>query len=413
MSSTEHEYLLVTQYFHPDTASTGELMTDLAVGLRDRGLNVNVYTTQPNYHSGELDKQPRQEEYKGVDVTRIRAPQFKQTSFVRRAFNWIVFTVWMTAVILIDTTDENREAIFVSNPPFFGLMMWGACRIRGLDYTYIVQDLWPERGVDYGFFREGGVIDRVWTRWHRRVLVDAERIVAIGQQQYAKIINYAPKRGLEEKSKIIHNWEDSEFITPVKKEDNWFSKKYGLDDVFSILYAGNIGLYHDLETPVTAVSRLEQDEAKMLIIGEGDNRDAIEALSENLGVRGDQVQFLPYLPEEDLPHALTCCDISVVTLKEGIEGTGLSSKLYTSLAAGTPVLIVAHPESDEARIVVENDCGKNVRQGNIDGVVEAIKEWKANPDVVKEQGRNARRTFDQKFTKENSIDEYYEFITKD
>ena len=46
----EPEYLLVTEYFHPDTASTGQLMTDLAVGLDDGGLDVTGDTGPLIYH---------------------------------------------------------------------------------------------------------------------------------------------------------------------------------------------------------------------------------------------------------------------------------------------------------------------------------------------------------------------------
>ena len=47
MANTNKEYVLVTEYFHPDTASTGQLMTDLAVGLQERGLDMTVVTGQP------------------------------------------------------------------------------------------------------------------------------------------------------------------------------------------------------------------------------------------------------------------------------------------------------------------------------------------------------------------------------
>ena len=54
MADANKEYVLVTEYFHPDTASTGQLMTDLAVGLEERGLDMIVLTGQSNYHSSAL-----------------------------------------------------------------------------------------------------------------------------------------------------------------------------------------------------------------------------------------------------------------------------------------------------------------------------------------------------------------------
>jgi hypothetical protein len=102
------DMVLVAEYFHPSTASTGQLMTDLAVGLVDRGLDLQVYTGQPNYHSGDNERQPRHSTHEGVPVTRIRAPQVRQSSLPRRLFNWVVFTGWMVVELAMDRkTTEN------------------------------------------------------------------------------------------------------------------------------------------------------------------------------------------------------------------------------------------------------------------------------------------------------------------
>jgi len=130
MTDANKEHVLVTEYFHPDTASTGQLMTDLAVGLEECGLDMTVLTGQPNYHSGENEKQPHVSTHEGVQVKRIRAPQVRQSSIPRRLFNWGVFTVWMFVVMLLSRTEKEREVIFVSNPPFLPVAMWLACRIR-------------------------------------------------------------------------------------------------------------------------------------------------------------------------------------------------------------------------------------------------------------------------------------------
>jgi len=131
MSEQNKEYVLVTEYFHPDTASTGQLMTDLAVGLQERGLDMTVYTGQPNYHSGENTQQPWISEYNDVLVKRIRAPQLRQSSLSRRLFNWAIFTIWMFGTMLVSQTEKEREIIFVSNPPFLPVAMWLVCRLRG------------------------------------------------------------------------------------------------------------------------------------------------------------------------------------------------------------------------------------------------------------------------------------------
>ena len=65
------------------------------------------------------------------------------------------------------------------------------------------------------------------------------------------------------------------------------------------------------------------------------------------------VRFLPFRPVEQVPHVMMAGDVHIVTVKRGLEGVVVPSKLYSILAAGRPVLAVAPKESDAARIVTE------------------------------------------------------------
>ncbi len=411
--SDEKEYVLVTEYFHPDTASTGQLMTDLAVGLEERGLDMTVYTGQPNYHSGSNERQPRESTHEGVLVKRIRAPQLRQSSLIRRLFNWLVFTAWMTVALLVSRPDRDRELVFVSNPPMLPIAMWLVCRLRGWDYTYVVYDLYPDQPVELDYLDEDGIVARLWRRLHRRTFHAAENVVALGPVMRERIVESANPGFDPDTVSIIHNWEDEEFIEPMAKSDNWFSKEHDLVEPFTVLYSGNIGEFHDLETIVEAAATFEDEPVRFLIVGEGDNKQPIVDLAERLDVRGDTVRFLPYQPWDDLPYSLTSADVSVVTVKEGFEGVCVSSKLYTAMAAGMPVLCIAQPHDDEARIVDDHDAGIHVPQGDVDGVVEAIRRWRDDPDVVDRQGTSARESFERNFTTEQSIDAYYELLTAD
>jgi glycosyltransferase involved in cell wall biosynthesis len=410
MSDQNKEYVLVTEYFHPDTASTGQLMTDLAEGLEERGLDMTVFTGQPNYHSGDNEKQPRVSEHDGVLVKRIRAPQLRQSSLPRRLFNWGIFTVWMFFTMLFSRTSKEREVIFVSNPPFLPVAMWLVCRLRGWSYTYIVYDLYPDQPVELEYIKDGGLIHRAWGFLNRRAFLGAKHVVALGPVMKERISRNAGPKFDSAKVKIIHNWEDEEFIQPRENSQNWFSEEHDLVDPFTVLYSGNIGDFHDLETLVEAAAAFENDNVRFLIIGEGDNKDTIVSLAEELGLRGDTVKFLPYQPWDDLPYSLTAGDVSVVTVKEGFEGICVSSKLYTAMAAGEPVLTIAQPDDDEARIVEEFDAGIQVSQGDVSGIVEAVEQWRENPNLASRQGEDAREAFEKNFTTDASVDEYYELL---
>jgi glycosyltransferase involved in cell wall biosynthesis len=410
--SEQTEHLLVTEYFEPDTASTGQLMTDLAVGLNDRRLDMTVYTGQPNYHSGDNEKQPARSLHEGVIVRRIGAPQVRQSSMPRRLFNWAVFTLWMTVLLLFERVERERNVIFVTCPPFLPAAMWFVCTVRGWKYTYIAYDLYPDEPVELEYIQKGGVIHQLWELLDRKALQGAANVVALGPVMKKRISAKAGDSFDTEKVHIIHNWEDESFIEPMAKSENWFSREHGLDQTFTVLYSGNIADFHDLETLVRAAAAADGTDVQFLIIGEGDNKQKIVDLAEELGLRGDTVRFLPYQPWDDLPYSLTSGDVSVVAVKEGFEGIVVSSKLYTAMAAGQPVLVVSQENDDEARIVRQFDAGANVEQGAAQEAAEVIERWTENPQLVERQGANAREAFEENFVKDASIDQYYAMLTE-
>jgi glycosyltransferase involved in cell wall biosynthesis len=70
------------------------------------------------------------------------------------------------------------------------------------------------------------------------------------------------------------------------------------------------------------------------IAGKGPLREALEAQVQTLGL-ADQVKFLGFLPEADLPVAYTAADLTVIP-SQALEGFGLI--LLESMACGTPVM---------------------------------------------------------------------------
>jgi glycosyltransferase involved in cell wall biosynthesis len=290
--------------------------------------------------------------------------------------------------------------------------MWFVCTVRGWEYTYIAYDLYPDEPAELGYFQKNGNVHQIWEMFDRKAFRGAENVVALGPVMKQRIATKAGPSFDTDKIEIIHNWADESFITPMEKSENWFSKEYGLDDTFSVLYSGNIAEFHDLETLIDAAAELEDEDVQFLIIGEGDNKQRIIDRAEQLGVRGDTVRFLPYQPWEDLPYSLTSADVSVVAVKDGFEGIVVSSKLYTAMAAGQPVLTIAQANDDESRIADQFDAGISVEQRAATDAASAIRQWKDDPELVEQQGVNAREAFEEHFVKDTAIDQYYDMLTE-
>ena len=98
---------------------------------------------------------------------------------------------------------------------------------------------------------------------------------------------------------------------------------------------------------------LENEGVGLVFIGEGAMKPQVEAMA--AGCRA--IRFLPFRPASEVPLVLSSGDMHVVTVKRGLEGVVVPSKLYPTLAAGRPVLGVAPEESDVVRIIRRTGCG--------------------------------------------------------
>ena len=176
---------------------------------------------------------------------------------------------------------------------------------------------------------------------------------------------------------------------------------------FVALHAGNLGFYGAWETLLKAAAMLRNENVGLVFIGDGANRAALEAEAEASGAAN--VRFLPFRPIEQLPQVMMAGDVHIVTVKRGLEGIVVPSKLYSILAAGRPVLAVAAAQSDAARIVVESGCGLAADPDDPAGVAAALRELRSDSARLADMGRRARETA-AKYARVNELEKFAAII---
>ncbi|WP_265110768.1 glycosyltransferase family 4 protein [Halosolutus halophilus] len=415
MTDSEKEIIVLSERFHPDTTSaSGQYMTDISIGLQKRGLDVTVLTRAINGDGSESTREGI--ENTNIDIKRVPISGVDRDHFIKRLYNWFTYLAIVLPLLLVSSSNKEREIVFVSYPTIMPPFVWAVCKLRGWDYMYIVHDYHPEAAIELGYIKRNGIIHRIWERVNQYLLIDATHIVALGPKMKDEIINSVDRKYERkfdpEKVSVIHNWADGEFIEPKEKENNWFSKEHGLVNKFSLVYSGNIGEFHDLETVIRAVAKIDQDDTHLMVIGEGDNKGNIIELAKRTEVLGEKVSVLPYQPWEDVPYSITAGDVSIVAVNPEFKGLCVSSKLYSALASGQPVLVIADEHDDESQIISRYNAGIQVSPGDPQAAIDAINQWKNNPELVREHGENAREAFENHFTQENSIDKYYKLLSE-
>jgi glycosyltransferase involved in cell wall biosynthesis len=271
----------------------------------------------------------------------------------------------------------------MTDPPFEGIVGAIVALLKGKPYFYNIRDMYPDMAVG-GAIVEPGLLARVWERCHRWALRRATRVIVLGEDMRARIV----AKGVDPaRTEIVRDGVD--ILAPDAPQpllDGEVIKTIRGDFKFVLLHAGNLGFYGAWETLITAVRNLEEEGVGLVFVGEGAQRAHVE----NLAGDAKNVRFLPFFPASKIPSVLAAPNAHVITVKRGLEGVVVPSKMYGILAAGKPIVAVAPEETDAASLGAKFGFAISADPDNPEKVAAAIRLLVIDKDKVQNMGRAAR-----------------------
>lgn len=398
--------ILLTNYFHPETAAVGVYAKEIALHLKERGIETSVVTSRATYQRG--GRLPVNDVIEGLPVRRVIGTRFDKRRLLGRISNLGTFLLGALTETVFGY--RGHDTLVICNAPLFGAIGWFGKKLRGRPYVCIVEDIYPELAVNLGVFGARSPIRRIWDFVNARAYSNASSIITLGERMRAVIEGSMKRAGAKcPPIHVINSWADGDTIRPLAKSENPFAREHGTDRRLTVLYSGNMGLAHDLETILEAADRLRDDDRfHFLFIGDGGKRALLEELKAKKQL--PNVAFLPYQPTETLPYSLTCGDLSIVTMERGVEGLIIPSKIYGSLAAGQAILGLVTDLTEIADIITAHQCGFQVQPGDVEGVVANLRALADDPDRLEAMKRNARRGFDEHYRREIALEKYFRAI---
>ncbi|MGA7936388.1 MAG: glycosyltransferase family 4 protein, partial [Kovacikia sp.] len=385
---------IVTQFYPPDFAATGQLIEELANHLQRQGMQVTVFTGQPGYAFKKASA-PRSEQSGQLFVERSRTTRLLSNRIRGKALNGLIFAC-RSALRLLKPKSRGDVLLLTTAPPFLPVLGYLANRLFGVPYICLLYDLYPDVAVELDILSNDHWISRLWDLVNRHVWRQAESIIVLSSSMKQRVVTKCPD--VANKIAIIHNWANPEWIVPLPKAQNWFAVKHRLVDRFTVLYSGNMGRCHDIDTILEVAQELRQEPVQFLFIGNGAKRQECITRARRLGL--DNCLFLPYQDKPDLPFSLTACDLSLVTISPGMEGLVAPSKLYSALAAGRPIAVICEDHSYLHQIIQDANCGAAFRHGDSQGVTEFIRRLAQNRQLTEQLGAAGRGYLESHFAPE-------------
>lgn len=343
--------------------------------------------------SGHLDGMARQPP---ASLTIISGPDYDRRNFSRRIWSWLIF--FFRAVYETFRSDRDTLLLIVSNPPFLSAVGWIASVLRGQKYCVLIYDLYPGVLIQLGRISEKGLIARLWRLFNQLIWARAEIVFTIGEYMAENLRN---EGGRGTNVQVVPVWADVDFVRPLPKDQNAFVQSLGWQDKTIVLYSGNLGFTHNLDSLLDTANRLrDRDDLGFIIIGSGSKWASLSAtIKEQLL---ENVMLIPFQPETMLPLTLPAGDISVVSMEAAVAGYMVPSKSYYYLAAGSALLAIVPPCNEVADLVEKNRCGERVEPDDSDALLAAILKMVDNRELLANYQRQARFIAERDYSRRNT-----------
>ncbi len=352
--SQKSRILVVGQHFWPESFR----INDICDYFVESGFDVEVLCGLPNYPYGEFYpgyslRGPYKETHRGISVH--RAPELKRgsNSNLRIFLNYISFPL-ASLFHLPRLVFGRYEHIFIYqlSPVMMSITGIVLGKIRRIDTTMYVLDLWPENLFSVMDIKNNAArrLAELLSHWYYR---QVDKIVVLSELMRSRIAHIS---GLET-DKITVVPQACEKLYETEIYDAELAQHLG--DCFKIVFAGNLSPAQSLDTMLDAARQLLDEgltDIKWVIVGDGMSRRATEAEVRRRGLQ-EIFLFEGHRPIEDVPKYTTLANALVGCLvKSDLLEATIPAKVLSYIASGRPLLLAMDGEVRDL-VVDRAQCG--------------------------------------------------------
>lgn len=325
--------IYIHQYFTTPDMVGGTRSFEFARRFVDWGHEVTVVSawTHPVARQGWFETHETGARVLWYPVSYSNAMSFKQRL---RAFGKFA------AAARVRASKTLADVVFATSTPLtVSIPGVSAARSNRVPLVFEVRDLWPTVPIALGALSNPAMR---WaaTRMERWAYRNSEAVIALSPGIRDGIASTGYPRN---RIAVIPNSCDIDAFTESDASREAFRQsRPWLGDRPLIVYAGALGRANGVSDLIEIASELSDmvPEARILIIGDGSERDALRDLARSRRVLDRTLFMEPAMPKKDVLAAFTAADLTMCLFVD-VEAlwTGSPNKLFDSLAAGTPVFI--------------------------------------------------------------------------
>jgi glycosyltransferase involved in cell wall biosynthesis len=222
----------------------------------------------------------------------------------------------------------------------------------------------------------------------RRTLGIADRVICVTEETKGHLV--AQWDVPAERIAVFPNGVDIKHHRPDPESRLEVRASLGMDDAFVVIFVGRFYRWHDVTTLLQAFAEFAQHhpQAHLLLVGDGDERGAMEQLALGLGL-GRRVSFTGLVSHTKIPQLVSAADVAVAPYPPMEQDLWSSPmKLFEYMASGTAV--VASNLGQIAKVLQDGVNGLLVPPGDASALASALVRLHDDAGLRSELGRQAR-----------------------
>lgn len=362
------KFLLLNQCFYPDVVSASQHLTDLAVGLAERGHEVTVLASRRGYDDPRM-RFLKRERWKGINVVRIPSIILGKRTRWRRALSFASFLI--ACVLRLLLLPRYDVVVAMTAPPLISFIATLFVKLKGGRFLYWVLDLNPDEAIAAGWLRHDSFAAKFLNGVLLFTLRRAEKIIVLDRFMKKRIL----ARGVaDEKVEIIPPWSHDDAVKFDAEGRTGFRALHDLSEKFVVMYSGNHSPCHPLDTMLGAAEQLsDNSDIAFCFVGGGSEFVRVQRFAGERNLKN--ISCLPYQPLDKLSASLSAADLHVVVMGEAFTGIVHPCKVYNVLSIGSPFLYIGPDESHVIDLLSHlgtNGAARVARHGDVDKVVSEI-----------------------------------------
>jgi len=329
----------VVDWLPPEFGAVGQYAMLFAREIARSGRDVSLI----GLGSGPRQVSVEKLEKGSLEIIRVPAKHYNKSGLMVRLIWSLRANLRLISEVVRDPRSNNGQLLFTGAPPFMLFYAVFARSLRSMRLIYRITDFYPEVLVEaLGKKSLALSLFSKLTWWFRRRVDEFE---ALGNDQRRLLISggiaaarITLKRDVPP-TRIMGN------EMPAQRPANLRHERI-------LLYSGNYGVAHEVETVVQGLIRHREAGGSfgLWLNASGSNIDAILA---RLRAARVPVAHTQPGPLEQLPHLLAVADAHLISLRTNFAGLVLPSKIYGCLNSKRPILFVGPRSSDVHSLCVE------------------------------------------------------------